>query len=63
MTHALAVVRSHYPTIDLRAIGARFARGTGVTKQQELEDEVEDTAKKLARDIDLFDEVDREGQT
>ena len=32
-------------------------------KQQELEDEVEDTAKKLARDIDLFDEVDREGQT
>ena len=32
VTHALAVVRSHYPTIDLQAIGARFARGTGVTK-------------------------------
>ena len=63
MTHALAVVRSHYPTIDLRAIGARFARGTGVTKQQELEDEVENTTKKLARDIDLFGEVDGEGQT
>ena len=33
VTHALAVVRSHYPTIDLQAIGARFARGTGVMKQ------------------------------
>ena len=32
VTHALAVVRSHYPTIDLRAIGAKFARGTGTMK-------------------------------
>ena len=63
MTHALAVVWSHYPTIDLRVIGARFARGTGATKQQELEDEVEDTAKKLADDVDLFGEVDGESQT
>ena len=63
MTHALAVVRSHYPTIDLRAIGARFARGTSATKQQELEDEVEDAAKRLARDVDLFGEVDGESQT
>ena len=63
MTHALAVVRSHYPTIDLQAIGPRFARGTSVTKQQELGDEVEDAAKRLARDVDLFGEVDGEGQT
>ena len=63
MTHALVVVRSHYPTIDLRAIGAGFARGTGATKQQELEDELEDAAKRLARDVDLLGEVDREGQT
>ena len=62
-THALVVVRSHYPTIDLRAIRARFARGTGAMKQQELEDEVEDAAKRLARDVDLFDEVDGERQT
>ena len=34
MTHALVVVRSHYPSIDLQAIGARFARGTGAMKQQ-----------------------------
>ena len=44
-------------------IGARFARGTGVTKQQQVEDEVEDAAKRLASDIDLFGEVDGEGQT
>jgi len=62
MTHALAVVRSHYPTIDLRAIGARFARGTGAMKQQELEDEVEDTVKKLADDIDLFGEMEGNGE-
>ena len=63
VTHALAVVRSHYPAIDLQAIGARFTRGTGVTKQQQLEDEVEDVAKKLAGDVDLFDDVHRESQT
>ena len=57
MTHALAVVQSHYPSIDLRAIGAKFARGTGATKQQQLEDEVEDAAKKLVSDVDLFGEV------
>ena len=32
-------------------------------KQQQLEDEVEDAVKKLAGDVDLFDEVDGEGQT
>ena len=43
-------------------MGARFARGTGATRQQELEDEVEDAAKRLARDVDLFGEVDIDGQ-
>ena len=63
ITHALAVVQSHYPTIDLRVIGAGFARGTGATKQQELEDEVEDAAKRLAEDVNLFGKVDGESQT
>ena len=62
MTHALAVVWSHYPTIDLRAIGAGFTRGMGVTNQQPLEDEVEDVAKKLAGDIDLFGETNGDGE-
>ena len=62
MTHALAVVWSHYPSIDLQAIEDGFTRGMGVTKQQQLEDEVEDAAKRLASDVDLFGEVDGEGQ-
>ena len=63
MTHALVVVRSHYPAINLQTIGARFARGMDAMKQQQLEDEVQDTVKKLANDIDLFGEVDGDGQT
>ena len=55
VTHALAVVQSHYPTVDLQVIGAGFARGTGMTEHQQLEDEVEDAAKKLAGDIDLLE--------
>ena len=62
VTHALAVVQSHYPMINLQAIGAKFARGMGVTKQEQLKDEVEDVVKKLADNIDLFGEVDGDGQ-
>ena len=62
MTHALVVVRSHYVAINLQAIGAKFARGTGETMQQRLEDEVEDTAKGLAGYVDLFGDVDGKGQ-
>ena len=62
VTHALVIVWSHYPTIDQRAIGAEFARGTGATKQQKLEDEVEDAAKRLAGDVDLFSKANGEGQ-
>ena len=62
VTHALVVVQSHYPAINLQAIGAEFVRGTGATKQEQLKDEVEDAAKKLADDIDLFGEVDDDGQ-
>ena len=61
MTHALAVVWSHYPAINLRAIGAGFARGMGAMEEQ-LKDEVKDATKKLAGDVDLFGEVDGEGQ-
>ena len=62
VTHALAVVWSHYPVINLRAIGAGFARGTGATKEEQLKDEEEDTVKRLADDVDLFGEVDGDGQ-
>ena len=57
-THALAVVRSHYPATDLQAIGGGFVEGLSEAKTQQLEDEVEDAAKNLAGDIDLFGETD-----
>ena len=61
-THALAVVRSHYPATDLEAIGGGYAEGLSEAETQWLEDEVEDTAKKLAGDIDLFGETNDNGE-
>ena len=43
-------------------IGARFAEGMGEAELQQLEEEVEDAAKKLAGDIDLFSEMDGDGE-
>ena len=60
--HALAVVQSHYQSVDLQAIGAGFTEGMGEAETQQLEDEVEDAAKKLAGDIDLFGETDSDGE-
>ena len=34
ITHALVVVRSHYPAVDLQAIGAGFAEGMGEAEHQ-----------------------------
>lgn len=61
-THVLAVVRSHYPTIDLQSIGGGFAKGLSDAGTQQLEDEVEDAAKMLASNIDLFGETDGNGR-
>ena len=38
-----------------------FAEGLSETETQQLEDEVEDAAKMLAGDIDLFGETDGNG--
>ena len=43
-------------------IGARFTEGMGEAETQQLEDEVEDAAKKLAGDIDLFGDTDSDGR-
>ena len=60
-THTLAVVRSHYPATNLQAIGGGYVEGLSEADTQQLEDEVEDAAKKLAGDIDLFGETDGNG--
>ena len=57
-THVRAVVQSHYPTLDFQSIGGGFAEGLSDAETQQLEDEVEDAAKNLAGDIDLFGETD-----
>ena len=61
-THVLIVVWSHYPTIDLQSIGGGFAEGLDNAGTQQLEDEVEDVAKMLAGNIDLFGETDGNGE-
>ena len=61
-TYVLAVVRSHYPTIDLQSIGGGFSEGLSDMGTQQLEDEVEDVAKMLANDIDLCGETDGNGE-
>ena len=61
-THVLVVVRSHYPTIDIQSIGGGFTEGLSDTETQKLENEVEDAAKNLANDIDLFGETDGNGR-
>ena len=61
-THALVVVRSHYPTVDIQSIGGGFAEGLSDAETQQLEDEVEDAAKMLVGDIDLFDKTEGDGE-
>ena len=56
------MVRSHYQSVDLQAIGAGFTEGMGEVETQQLEDKVEDAAKKLAGDIDLFGETSGDGE-
>ena len=48
ITHALAVVWSHYLAIDLQEIGGGFTEGLSDVETQQLEDQVEDSTKKLA---------------
>ena len=62
-THALAVVRSHYPSIDIQSIGGGFTDGLSDTQTQQLEDDVEDAAKMLVGDIDLFGETEAGGKS
>ena len=62
ITHDLAVVRSHYQFVDLQVIGGGFAEVLSEVETQQLEDEVEGAAKKLAGDIDLFGETSDDGE-
>ena len=56
------MVWSYYPAIDLQAIGGGCTEGLSEAETQQLEDEVEGAAKKLADNIDLFGETDGDGE-
>jgi len=54
MGHALAVVQSVYPSVKLERIDGGFARNLSDEQITVLEEEVFDSAIKLADEMDLF---------
>ena len=52
--HALAQLRSHYPSVNLQRVATEYAQGTNVEKIARLEDDAEEPAKRLAEDVELF---------
>ena len=53
--HTLAMLRSHYPLVDLERVVTGYAQGTDTAKIAKLEDEADEPREKLASGIDLFD--------
>ena len=60
MGHALAVVRSVYPSVKLKRIDSGFAQNLSDEQITVLEEEVSDSAIKLADDMDLFGDAGNE---
>ena len=58
MGHALVVVRSVYPSVKLKRIDDGFAQNLSDEQITTLEEEVSESAIKLADDLDLFDDAD-----
>ena len=56
--HTLAVVRLVYPSMKLKRIDGGFARNLSDEQITKTEEEVSDSAIKLADDLDLFDDAD-----
>ena len=56
--HVLAVVQSIYPSVKLERIDGGFARNLSNEQITALEEEVSDSAIKLANDLDLFGDAD-----
>lgn len=60
--HALAVVRSLYPSVRLDVIDGGYARGVSDAQITALNEEVEESAMRLADDLDMFGEQDNREQ-
>jgi hypothetical protein len=59
-TQVLAVVRSHYPRVDLKRLEACVSSNTDQEKAEQLRVSSQATAAKMIADIDLYGET---GQT
>jgi hypothetical protein len=55
--HVLAVVRSHYPSVDLQRLEASVSRNTNQVKAKQLRASSQATATKMIADIDLYGET------
>jgi hypothetical protein len=58
--HVLAVVRSHYPGVDLKRLEAGMSSNTDPVKAEQLRATSQATTAKMINDIDLYGET---GQT
>jgi hypothetical protein len=56
-THVLAVVRSHYPWVDLRWFEAGVSSNTDLVKVEQLRTTSQATAAKMISDVDLYGET------
>jgi hypothetical protein len=59
-THILAIVRSHYPEVDLKRLEAGVSRNTNPVKAEQLKATSQAMAAKMISDVDLYGEI---GQT
>lgn len=60
--HALAIVWSLYPSVKLDMIDGHYAQGVSDDQIAVLEVELEESAIKLADDLDLFSEQENRQQ-
>ena len=60
--HALLVVRSLYPTVDLAVIDGGFAEGTKDRVAVQLAEEATESAFKLVEDLDVFGDTEQQNQ-
>jgi hypothetical protein len=56
-THVLAMVRSHYPGVDLRRLKAGMSSNTDQEKVEQLRATSQATATKMIADVDLYGET------
>jgi hypothetical protein len=60
--HVLAVVRSHYPGVDLRRLEASVSSNIDPVKAEQLRTTSQVTAAKMISDVDLYGETRQTSQ-